>query len=92
MEIPSSLQHKMNLYQSNGRVYREASELFGEMSWLQVMHGQGLRPKSHHPLVNLYSDTEIKSYLSDIQSVIQKCVSFMPTHEEYIDKHCKAQK
>ena len=82
----------MNLYQSNGRVYREASELFGEMSWLQVMHGQGLRPKSHHPLVNLYSDTEIKSYLSDIQSVIQKCVSFMPTHEEYIDKHCKAQK
>lgn len=92
MDIPASLQHKMDLFQSNGRVYRESSELFGEMSWLQVMHGQGLRPKSHHPLVNLYSEPNIKSYLNDIHTVIQKCVAVMPTHEEYIDKHCAAKK
>jgi tryptophan halogenase len=92
MDIPASLQHKINLFQSNGRVYRESSELFSEMSWIQVMHGQGLRPRSHHPLVNLYADNEIKSFLGDIHTVIQKCVAVMPTHEEYIAKHCATKK
>ena len=34
--------------------------------------------------------TEIKEYLDSIELVIQKCVDVMPTHEEYIAKHCAA--
>ena len=34
----------MDLFCSNGRVFREGAELFTELSWLQVMHGQGLKP------------------------------------------------
>ena len=90
MEIPESLQHKMDLFSSNGRVYREGSELFGEMSWLQVMSGQGLRPQSYHPLVDLYPEKEIEEFLGNIEHVIGKCVEVMPTHAEYIAKHCAA--
>lgn len=90
MEIPDTLQHKIDLYSSNGRVFREGTELFAELSWVQVMNGQGIRPEGYHPLVDLRSDEEIHAFLGDIESVIQKCVNVMPTHEEYIAAHCAA--
>ncbi|MDD5332179.1 MAG: tryptophan 7-halogenase [Rhodoferax sp.] len=90
MEIPATLQHRMDLFSSNGRVYREGSELFGEVSWVQVMHGQGIRPKGYNPLVDLRPREEIRAYLGNIESVIGKCVDVMPTHAEFIAKNCAA--
>ncbi len=37
-------------------------------------------------------EAEIKEFLGNIKSVIEKCVKVMPTHEEYIAKHCAAAK
>lgn len=90
MAIPDTLQHKIDLYSSNGRVFREGAELFAELSWVQVMNGQGIRPQGYHPLVDLRSEEEITTFLGDIESVIKKCVDVMPTHAEYIAKHCDA--
>jgi tryptophan halogenase len=90
MEIPATLQHKIDLFSSNGRVYREGIELFAEVSWVQVMHGQGIRPKSYNPLVDMRSEDEIQQFLGNIESVIKKCVDVMPTHEEFIASHCAA--
>ena len=88
MEIPDTLQHKMDLFRSNGRVYREGAELFSDVSWVQVMHGQGLRPRSYHPLVDLLPKEEVAAFVGEIETVIRKCVDVMPTHAEYIAKHC----
>lgn len=90
MAIPDTLQHKMNLYQSSGRVYRHADELFSEASWVQVMNGQGIRPRGYNPLVDLRPESEIRSYLADIETVIRNCVSVMPTHADFIAEHCAA--
>ena len=90
MEVPDTLKHRMDLYQSNGRVYREGNELFTKVSWLQVMHGQRLRPNSYHPLTDLLSEAEIQTYLEEVESVIDACVDVMPTHAEFIAKHCAA--
>lgn len=90
MEIPETLRHRMDLYRSNGRVFREGNELFAELSWIQVMNGQGLVPQGYHPLVDLRSEHEISGFLGEIEHVIQKCVDVMPTHEEYIARHCTA--
>lgn len=90
MQIPETLRHKIELYASNGRVYRDGGELFAEVSWIQVMNGQGIHPRGYHPLVDLVPKQEISSFLGDIETVIQRCVEVMPTHEEYIAKHCAA--
>ena len=90
MPIPATLQHKIDLFCNNGHVYRENNELFAEMSWLQVMHGQGLHPRSYHPLVDARSLDEIGAYLADIENVVKKCVEVMPTQEEFIAQHCAA--
>ena len=42
----STLQRKIDLWRTNGRIFREDDELFSEESWIQVFLGQGIVPKS----------------------------------------------
>ncbi len=90
MEVPESLNKRMALYRSHGRIFREASELFTEVGWLQVMHGQGLRPEGYNALVDVYSEEQIREFLGGIEEVIGKCVDVMPRHADYIAQHCAA--
>jgi tryptophan halogenase len=90
MPVPDSLQLKLDLFASNGRILRENDELFPEDSWLQVMHGQGMRPRRYNPVVDQRSKEEIAGFLHNTQAVIRKCVDAMPTHLEYIRANCMA--
>jgi tryptophan halogenase len=92
MEVPPSLVRRMALYEEHGRIFREANELFSEVGWLQVMHGQGLRPKRYHPLADLYDEQEVQAFLTGIEQTIRKCVDLMPTHAQYISQHCASPK
>ena len=88
MEIPDSLQRRIDLFRGNGRVFREANEMFAEVSWLQVMHGQRIAPAGYHPLVDVYPEEKIAGFLGNVRDVIGKCVEAMPTHEAFIARHC----
>ncbi|MBU6258126.1 MAG: tryptophan 7-halogenase [Burkholderiales bacterium] len=90
MEVPRSLQERIDLFRSHGRVFREGTELFMKVSWLQVMHGQRIRPASYHPLVDLRTEAEIAGYLDEVAGVIDACVDVMPSHSRYIAEHCSA--
>jgi len=90
MAIPETLQHKIDLYRSSGRVVREGSELFTEVSWVQVMNGQGIVPRSHSPLADVRPENDVRQFLAGIEAVIQKCCDVMPTHEQFIAEHCAA--
>jgi tryptophan halogenase len=85
------LQAKINLYQSNGRIYRQDNELFNETSWLAVMHGQGINPRGYHPLVDTLDEPEILRRLNHIQTVIDKSAATMPLQQDFIAQHCQAQ-
>jgi tryptophan halogenase len=90
MAVPPSLSRRMALYREHGRIFRENNELFSEVAWLQVMHGQGLVPHSYHPLVDIQPQAATLAYLQSIESVIERCVEVMPSHAEFIAKHCRA--
>ncbi|PWF40990.1 tryptophan halogenase family protein [Massilia glaciei] len=90
MPIPESLQRKIDLFLSNGRIYREQDELFTEMSWLQVMVGQGAMPRGYHPFADLRPEAEVAAYLGNVEQVIAKCVKAMPSQAEFIAAHCAA--
>jgi tryptophan halogenase len=90
MELPATLQRKIDLWCSNGRIFREDEELFSEESWIQVFLGQGLVPRSYDPLVAIKSDPQIEQFLGNIAATIARCVSVMPQHDEYIAKYCPA--
>lgn len=91
MEVPATLQRKMDLFRANGRIFREDEELFSEESWIQVMLGQGVMPRGYDPLVDVMSEPQIVQYLGNIESVIGKCVKVMPSHAEFVAKYCPAQ-
>jgi tryptophan halogenase len=90
MPIPESLQRKIDLFRANGRIYRDNGELFGEVSWFQVMFGQHIRPERYHALVDAKSEELVMRMLDDVRNVMNRVVDRMPTHEEFIAKHCKA--
>jgi tryptophan halogenase len=90
MELPETLQRRIDLWCSNGRVFRENEELFAEESWIEVFLGQGVVPRSHDPLVAIKSDPEIEQYLGNIAATIRRCIDVMPVHEDYVRKYCPA--
>ncbi len=90
MPIPQRLQDKMDLYAANGRIYRRDNELFCEESWLAVMHGQGIKPRGYHPIVDTVAESEISRRLEHIRTVINKSARAMPMQQDFINKFCKA--
>jgi len=91
MSVPRELTEYMDLFRHTGRFYRENDELFAQISWVQVMLGQRVTPRSYHPLVDLLSDAELDEFLGNVKHVISKCAAAMPPHEKFIERYCAAQ-
>jgi tryptophan halogenase len=91
MELPATLQRKIDLWRSNGRIFREDEELFSEESWIQVFLGQNIVPRSYDPLVEIKSDPQIEQFLGNIAATIDRCVQVMPSHAGYVSKFCPAE-
>jgi tryptophan halogenase len=91
MSVPQQLLDYMELFRQGGRFYRENDELFAQISWVQVMLGQRVTPRSYHPLVDLLRDAELDEFLANVQHVIARCADAMPPHEKFIATHCAAQ-
>jgi tryptophan halogenase len=90
MPIPDTLQRKIDLFRSNGRVFRDLQELFAEPSWLQVMIGQRIVQRGYHPFADLRPEAEVEAYVRNVAEVIAKCVKVMPTQAAFIAEHCAA--
>jgi len=90
LELTDSLQHKLELFRSSGRLFRYNEELFTETGWLQVLIGQGIEPASYHPLANAPGDEAVDKYLASIEEVIAAKVARMPEHADYIRQNCSS--
>lgn len=90
MPIPATLQQRIDLYQSAAHVYRIDHELFGDVSWFAVMHGQGLVPRANHPNADMMPLPELDRRMSDIKRTWANCLAKMPTHQQFIDNNCRA--
>jgi tryptophan halogenase len=91
MDIPDTLKHRIELFQSNAHVFQEPNELFRVDSWTQVMLGQGIMPDSYHHVVKTMSDKELVQFLTSMREGINKVVDKMPTHQDFIKRYCKAE-
>lgn len=90
MEIPDSLQHRLDLFVSSARVFKEDSDLFRVDSWTQVMLGQRLMPMQYHPVARTLTDDELVRFLRGQEAAIKKAVERLPSHQSFIESYCKA--
>ncbi|WP_158881995.1 tryptophan halogenase family protein [Rhodanobacter sp. L36] len=90
IEMPESLARKIDLFRSSGQIFREGEELFTEVGWMQVLLGQGIEPTRHHPLADAMPAAELDEFLSHIRTLIDRAVTTMPGHSQFIASHCAA--
>jgi tryptophan halogenase len=88
MAIPATLQHKLDLWRSAGRIVRTDNELFAEVGWLQVLHGQRVQARAHHPVADALDEADVAGYLADVERVIAACVEQMPSHAKFVAANC----
>ncbi|MBV2128560.1 tryptophan halogenase family protein [Arsukibacterium indicum] len=84
MELPDSLQHKLDLYQKTGYVHHEHNDVFTEGSWLSVLVGQGSLPQHTMQMINTMSDTQLDNYMNNVRQKIAELSDKMPLHLDYL--------
>lgn len=91
MEIPEELRHRIALFKQTGAIPLLEKELFQVDSWSQVMLGQGIYPESYHPIVDAMEVEELNRFLESLKGQVRHDVERMPSHQDFLDKFCKAQ-
>ena len=90
MDIPDTLQYKIEQFRSYGILVAEDRELFTNASWLAVYFGQGIVPERAPVISELRTDVPVSSRLTDIQRAIGEAAIEMPTHQEFVDGYARA--
>ena len=88
LPAPAGLARKLEIFQATGQIFRENEELFTEQSWLQVLLGQGIRPRRYHPVADNLPAEQFNEFLGNIRAVIQGAVQRMSTHERFVAEFC----
>jgi tryptophan halogenase len=90
MDVPDSLQHRLDLFRDTGRVFETELDIFRENSWIQVMLGQGIEPRSYHPIVDRMTEQDLRGFMQFQRQKVDHVLSRLPTHREFIDRYCPA--
>jgi len=90
MELPESLKERLELFSSYGRIFHDGEELFTVQSWLYLLTGQEVQPSGYDPIAERLSPSEARKALEDIRSLVARCASLMPSHQDFIAQNCAA--
>jgi tryptophan halogenase len=90
MDIPENLREKMESFSESGHLYRIDDELFTEVGWLQVMLGQGIRPKQYNALADTLSTEQLGEYLQNLHTILKTTVARLQPYPEFL-KSCSQQ-
>jgi tryptophan 7-halogenase len=90
MAIPDTLKHKIELFSEAGRIFRYEEELFTRPSWVAVMLGQHIVPRSHDPIVSTLPLDEVTGSIESMRTAMEAATARMPTHEEFLARYCPA--
>jgi tryptophan halogenase len=90
MPVPDTLRETVDLFRLDGRYFRNAEDFFALPSWVQVMLGQRIVPGGYHPIVDAMPDADLAAFVERVRASIAEAVAAMPSHQAFIDRHCKA--
>jgi tryptophan halogenase len=81
----------MDYFRAFGRLSLENDELFGEASWLQVLLGQGVVPRTAPPLTAGAHPDRLEAFMAGLDGIYSRAVAGLPAHATYVDRHCRAE-
>jgi tryptophan halogenase len=84
MAIPDSLQHQIELFRETGRVVVYDPDGFAEASFVSMLLGLGVVPKSYDPLVERIPLEQLHTHFGRVKAAITHTSNAMPDHGEYL--------
>lgn len=85
MPIPDSLAERVEAFRDRAMLYQVgADEYFSQSSWLAVMYGQGIQPRSFNPLYAYQDEDRAAAGLRNISEVLARTVEGLPDHEAFL--------
>jgi len=90
MPIPDTLKYKLDHFRSYARPVVTGFELFQNPSWLAVMLGQEVMPERYDPLVDMREKVDARRLMAGLLRVTSEAAEAMPTHAQYLSRHCAA--
>ncbi len=88
MEIPDSLQDRLEVFAGQGNAMVRQGELFREQSWFAVLMGQGLVPRDYNPVADNLSRDQLNQRLKRVRDGVCTRVAGLPLHGDFIAAHC----
>jgi len=88
MKLPDSLQYKMDVFRSSGRVPLYSDESYQEPSWVAIFLGQEVFPRRYDPLVDNISVEHLKRGMLQRRRAIRQLAEGAPTHRDFIARRC----
>jgi tryptophan halogenase len=88
MPIPDDLAYKMELYRRRGEVILRKCDHFAEPSWVSIYNGQGVIPEAYDPLADRVPLDTLRELMQKRREGIQRVVAQLPSHAEFIARHC----
>jgi tryptophan halogenase len=86
MEVPDSLQEKMELWRRSARVAKYSQGLFFEPSWVAVYIGQGVVPDAWDQRADIPGAAELESAIYRVRGQVAERAAAMPDHREFITR------
>ncbi len=90
MSIPDSLRHRIELFRESAGIFCATDDLFQLTSWLQVLWGQGVRPRDTHPFVEAVAPHDRAGLSAGPARPHRAGSAETAGHAEFIARHCAA--
>lgn len=88
MTLPESLQRRLALFAEGGRFLRFEGELFPNASWVAVMLGQNVIPRTIDPVVSALPVGEVSQKLDLLRQAMRQYVATLPSHKDVLQQYC----
>jgi tryptophan halogenase len=89
MPIPDTLSESIGHFRRHGRLVQREHELFVKASWLAVHVGQLNIPEACDEPPHAQG-TDSAQWLEKMRATLQAEANRLPTHQQYIESHCRA--
>ncbi|MGL6161187.1 tryptophan halogenase family protein [Microbulbifer sp.] len=90
MPLPDSLQHKIDVFKSSGRVALGAEESYREPSWRAMFLGLGIYPQRYDPMVDKIPQEALRKKMAKRVENNYRIAETLPSHQDFINRHLLA--
>jgi len=88
MQLPDSLQEKMEVFKRRGHIHRYRDGLFPPASWTAIYTGQRIFPDGYDRQADNIDFDEMIRAMTELRDRIAANVATMPNHADFVRDYC----